>query len=556
MSKALLITPAFWDPICPPLGAASLKSFGEMHGHQINILDLNTHTKIFGAQREYFNEVQNQFPYMKKWNIERNGTEMLSLHQIVYLFAKHKKNYKEMVADVLNMDIRSTGSFMDKLNLKRFDNLFDKLYKNIKQEIKKYINKEIDVVGCHLNNSTWASTLFILKYIKEMYPHIRTAVGGPGPIMGFVSDKKEIELFMKKNNFIDYFIVGEGESCFLEILNNKKLSPSIIDKKSLIKSSSMASSKLRMNDLPTPNFDGCNTDRYLMLSLSSSRGCPFECSFCAETVFWDGFRPNNAKNVLDQMDQLVSKYKRSSFYICDSLSNHIISPLTKLIAENNKGYLLDCYLRADRICTDEKRTEQWKNGGLFRARLGMESASQRILDDMVKKTTPDNMSKSLKALSKHGILTTTLWIVGYSGETDQEFNSTIAFIEENRDYIFQADPWVFQYHPTGLSGSKELKKKGHKFRYSDEMNEILALSPYALDDNIKPEEKFDRLVKFTTKMKELNIPNPYTLPEMYSAIERFSNLHKDSGWDPLISMRRIDSHLKKEAFFEPLTAGH
>ena len=54
-------------------------------------------------------------------------------------------------------------------------------------------------------------------------------VGGPGPIMGFISDKKEIELFMKKNNFIDYFIVGEGENCFLEILNNKNLSPSIID---------------------------------------------------------------------------------------------------------------------------------------------------------------------------------------------------------------------------------------------------------------------------------------------------------------------------------------
>ena len=127
-----------------------------------------------------------------------------------------------MVADVLNMDMRPLDDFMDKFNLERFDNLFDKLYRNIEQEIKKYINKEIDVVGCHLNNSTWASTLFILKYVKEKYPHIRTLVGGPGPIMGFVSDKKEIELFMKKNNFIDYFIVGEGENVFLEILNNEK----------------------------------------------------------------------------------------------------------------------------------------------------------------------------------------------------------------------------------------------------------------------------------------------------------------------------------------------
>ena len=88
------------------------------------------------------------------------------------------------------------------------------------------------------------------------------------------------------------------------------------------------------------------------------------------------------------------------------------------------------------------------------------------------------------------------------------------------------------------------------------MNNILALSPYELDDNIGPAEKFDRLVRFTTKMDELNIPNPYTLPEMYSAIKRFSDLHKGSGWDPLKSMRKIDTDPQKEESFEPLTVGH
>ena len=77
-----------------------------------------------------------------------------------------------------------------------------------------------------------------------------------------------------------------------------------------------------------------------------------------------------------------------------------------------------------------------------------------------------------------------------------------------------------------------------------------------MDDNIGPAEKFDRLVRFTTKMDELNIPNPYTLPEMYSAIKRFSDLHKDSGWDPLKSMRKIDTDPQKEESFEPLTVGH
>ena len=44
--------------------------------------------------------------------------------------------------------------------------------------------------------------------------------------------------------------------------------------------------------------------------------------------------------------------------------------------------------------------------------------------------------------------------------------------------------------------------------------------------------------------------------EMYSAIQRFSDLHKDSGWNPLKSMRKIDADPQKEESFEPLTVGH
>jgi len=46
-------------------------------------------------------------------------------------------------------------------------------------------------------------------------------------------------------------------------------------------------------------------------------------------------------------------------------------------------------------------------------------------------------------------------------------------------------------------------------------------------------------------MDELKIPNPYTIPKMYSALQRFSNLHKDSSWDPLKSMRKLDTNLIK-----------
>lgn len=311
--------------------------------------------------------------------------------------------------------------------------------------------------------------------------------------------------------------------------------PNIIDNKFL------NSPKLSMNDLPTPDYGDLDLDRYLQLAVASSRGCPFECSFCAETVFWDGFRSDKNLNVFDQMTSLSDKYNRSSFYLCESLSNHIIGPLTKKIKESDSKFLLDCYLRADSICTDEKRVKGWREGGLYRARLGLESASQRILDDMVKKTTPEKMEKSLYALSKHGVLTSTLWIVGYSGETEQEFESTLSFIEKNHKNIYQADAWLFQYHPTGLSKSDEFEKNNNsKLRFSSEMNNILSVAPYALDDGLGPAEKFNRLERFTAKMEQLKVPNPYTMADTIKAQKRFKELHTDSGWSPIISISKRD----------------
>jgi len=243
-----------------------------------------------------------------------------------------------------------------------------------------------------------------------------------------------------------------------------------------------------------------------------------------------------------RLDALAARYKRTSFFVCDSLSNHIISPLTADIAAADKPYKLDCYLRADPICTDEKRTRAWREGGLFRARMGLESASQRILDAMVKMTNPENMAKSLRALAGQGIMTSTLWIVCYPGETDSEFQMTLDFIRENRANIYQADAQVFQYHPEGLAHSKEIAaERGSRHRFTPALNEILAVQPFVVDRDLPPGERFARLERFVSTMRELQIPNPYGIYEWVAAERRWTALGRDSGWNPRRSLMALNA---------------
>jgi hypothetical protein len=51
MTRALLIVPPFWDPICVPLGITSLKAYAEAAGHHVDVFDFNTVPKVFNIQR-------------------------------------------------------------------------------------------------------------------------------------------------------------------------------------------------------------------------------------------------------------------------------------------------------------------------------------------------------------------------------------------------------------------------------------------------------------------------------------------------------------------------
>ncbi len=169
----------------------------------------------------------------------------------------------------------------------------------------------------------------------------------------------------------------------------------------------------------------------------------------------------------------------------------------------------------------------WRVGGLHRARLGMESASQRILDDMVKKTDVATMEKSLAALSKADIVTSTLWIVGYPGETEAEFGETIDFIRRNKNHIHQADAWLFQFHPAGLAGSDHLAESGVKTRFSQQLNELFAITPYVIGAGLSLEERFERLERFEREREAMGVANPYSFTEWNRADRRWQDLgHK------------------------------
>jgi hypothetical protein len=166
----------------------------------------------------------------------------------------------------------------------------------------------------------------------------------------------------------------------------------------------------------------------------------------------------------------------------------------------------------------------WRKGGFYRARLGLESGSERLLKVMKKNISLDEIKTTVKNLAEAGIKTTTYWIVGYPGETEDDFQKTIDLITELKNDIYEAEANPFWYYEEASALSSEWGMKS-KSLFSDDTKELLMLDTLYVDVDPLPEVRFNRLKRFVKHCNDLDIPNPYSLETINAADERWIFLH-------------------------------
>jgi hypothetical protein len=233
--------------------------------------------------------------------------------------------------------------------------------------------------------------------------------------------------------------------------------------------------------------------------------------------------------VVEELKKLYEKHNYQLFLMSDSLLNPIIADLAKGVISSGTSIYWDGYLRADKPVCNIDNTMLWRRGGFYRARLGLESGSPRVLQAMGKKIMPDQIKAAVSSLAYAGIKTTTYWVIGYPGETEEDFCQTLELIEELKDDIYEADCNPFLYFLTGQVNSDEWTRKNESILlYPEESKEMLILQTWVLGGEPSREETFQRLNRFVQHCNNIGIPNPYTLEEIYKADERWKKLHKNA----------------------------
>lgn len=308
-----------------------------------------------------------------------------------------------------------------------------KLAHPIWEELRDVMNQfKPELVGVSVFTTKVASALMAAQIAKSCNPNVPVVMGGPHPSV-------KSEELLRIAPFVDFAVRGEAESSFVRLIQAVERKGGYGDIEGL---SFRADGQIRHNPpagfirdldrLPYPARDlllnkGSYTSEDMGLMMSG-RGCPFDCTFCSSAGVWGrGVRFRSIKNVIAEMRQVCSSYRTVQFSFKDdifTINPKRVLEFCTLLKSEKLHVNWDCNARVNLI--DERLLAEMKSAGCNGIKVGIESGSDRVLKDVMKKSiTVAQVEHAAQLIRKAGIHWTGYFMMGLPTETEQEMLSTL-----------------------------------------------------------------------------------------------------------------------------------
>lgn len=205
----------------------------------------------------------------------------------------------------------------------------------------------------------------------------------------------------------------------------------------------------KIANLPMPDFSDLPLDRYLAprlaLPLLTARGCYFgKCAFC--NVGYgeaESFSQLRAQQLADQMLALHEKYGvKHIFFSDEAVTPRNLRDLSRILQAEGSPVTWGGCVRFEKII-DRPLLDAMVAGGCRMILFGLESASEAIIDHMIKGTQLPHMSRILRESSEAGIWNHTFFFFGFPGETIENAQDTVNFLYAHKPYINSAAMGTF-----------------------------------------------------------------------------------------------------------------
>lgn len=199
-----------------------------------------------------------------------------------------------------------------------------------------------------------------------------------------------------------------------------------------------------LDTLPFPAYHFFKMDRYTNLqpatdavdgaksfSVMTSRGCPYRCTFCSQSIMPIKWRARSPESVLAEWQHLVHDLGAQEIGVLDDSANIQVDRLEQiadLLIEHNVNHVPWIFVNGIRAnLATERLLSKLKKAGLKRTAFGVESGDPGILLSIDKKIDHDTIRQAFKNAKAAGLETIGFFILGLPGETEETMDRTIKF---------------------------------------------------------------------------------------------------------------------------------
>jgi radical SAM superfamily enzyme YgiQ (UPF0313 family) len=280
-------------------------------------------------------------------------------------------------------------------------------------------------IGLYTHSAGFRAALNLIDEIKREYRKIPLICGGPHATLMPETIPENVE----------HIVIGEGEFALLDIVEGKERNR-IIKKKRIED----------LDTLPWPSYHHFIDKPYdwkiemfgmegPVFVMNTSRGCPFQCKFCSVRTIWGKeYRFFSASKIVDEIERLILKYGAKGIYFREdnfTANRRRLLNFCNLLKERRIKVVWACETRVDTI-DNYKILQQMVEVGCRGFYIGVESGSQRVLDNMNKGTTVGQIKSVFKMCHELGIKTYASMCYGTPGETEEDREITEELLDKIR----------------------------------------------------------------------------------------------------------------------------
>lgn len=294
-------------------------------------------------------------------------------------------------------------------------------------------------IGFSCTTSSFLDAVRIATDARRKLPGVRTVFGGP-----HVSALKEKVL--EDFPAVDFAVVGEGEETLHELIASRAENPGPVqglvyrDGNGEVIFSGHRTTMLELDTLPFPAYEKLegfpqlyqlpifNYPRTPNTCWTSSRGCPYACSYCDRSVFRRSFRYHSAQYMYEHLQHLRERFgiRHVTFYDDQfTFNRERTQQFTELMVERPLGMTFNCAARAEHIDLDLLR--QMKTAGCWMISLGIETGAPELLARHRQNADLDLLAEKIRLIKQAGIRTKGLFMLGLPGETEETVRRSMRY---------------------------------------------------------------------------------------------------------------------------------